>query len=218
MNTTDPELPEDHEEPRHTSGDAADGAEASSTADSGAAPPPKASPGPQPAAATAPEKKKKRKMIWLILLLIPVVGAMGAYQFFVEERAPRINPMHLIPSNAMFVLETDKPYQVWKQLSRTNIWKSLQKDKEWAALGKQLSDLDKSLSEYESIIDLLGSRTVYVSGHPYRRSDHDYMLVVDTDGIPAFQKWLTALGTTTKRTFQDATIFEIGRASCRERV
>ncbi|MEL7144983.1 MAG: DUF3352 domain-containing protein, partial [Bacteroidota bacterium] len=203
MDTTDQELPEGNEE-KNT---ASEGSEKpSSVGDT-----PKASSATQTPSAVAnpPEKKKKSKMIWLILLLIPVLGAMGAYQFFVEERAPRINPMHLIPSNAMFVLETEKPYRVWKQLSRTNIWKSLQKDKEWAALGKQLSDLDRSLSEYERIMDLLGSRTVYVSGHPYRRADHDYLLIVDTDGIPGFQKWVTTLGTTTKRNFEDATIFEL---------
>lgn len=156
-----------------------------------------------------PKKKSKRKILWLILLLVPVVGAWGAYQFFVEDRTPRVNPLHLIPANAMFVLETDEPYKAWKSLSKTSIWSSLKKDEEWAELGEQLEDLDKSLSSYESIIDIIGNRTVYVSAHPYRRNDHDYLIIVDTDGIPAFQKWVTTLGTTTKRTYKEEVIFEM---------
>ncbi|MEL6556602.1 MAG: DUF3352 domain-containing protein [Bacteroidota bacterium] len=156
-----------------------------------------------------PKKKGKRKVLWIILLMIPVVGALGAYQFFVEEKAPRINPLHLIPKNAMFVLETDEPFKAWKSISKTSIWSSLKKDDEWAELGEQLEDLNKSLSAYESIIDIIGNRTVYVSGHPYRRSDHDYLIIVDTDGIPAFQKWVTTLGTTTKRKYKEETIFEM---------
>lgn len=157
------------------------------------------------------EKKKrgKRKYIWLILLLIPIVGAWGAYQILVEERAPRINPLHLIPSNAMFVLETDEPFKAWKTISSTSIWSSLKKDDEWEELGQQLDELNQSLTEYESVIDIVGNRTVYISAHPYRRSDHDYLIILDIDGIPAFQNWVTTLGTTTRRTFKGVEIYEL---------
>ncbi|MGB3467132.1 MAG: hypothetical protein WBA74_17760 [Cyclobacteriaceae bacterium] len=155
------------------------------------------------------KQKSRKKYFWLILLLVPVIGALGAYQFLVEERAPRINPLHLIPSNAMFVLETDEPYKAWKMISNTSIWSSLKKDDEWEELGEQLDNLDNSLSEYESIIDIIGNRTVYISAHPYRRSNHDYLIVLDTDGIPAFQNWVTTLGTTTRRTFKGVEIYEL---------
>jgi len=157
-----------------------------------------------------PKKKhSKRRIILIVALLIPVLGALGAYQFLVEERAPRINPMHLIPSDAMFVLETNEPYKVWKQIGKTAMWKSLQKDDEWAELGKQLESLNKSLASYEKIIDVIGERSVFISGHTYRRTDHDYLMIVDTDGIIAFQKWISAFGETTKRPYKDATIFEM---------
>ncbi len=155
------------------------------------------------------KRRSKKKAIWLIALVFPIFGSFGAYYFLVEETNPRINPLHLIPSGAMFVLETNEPFKVWRQVNKTTVWNSLQKDEEWAELGKKVEALNQSLTDYEKIIDVIGKRSIYISAHPYRKSDHDYLVIVDTDGIIAFQKWVNALGNTTKRPYKDATIFEM---------
>ncbi|MEM7552006.1 MAG: DUF3352 domain-containing protein [Bacteroidota bacterium] len=158
-----------------------------------------------------PKKKSsaKRKIIWLFLLLVLGAGAWLAYKFIKPDSAgPRINPLNLVPPNAFFILETEEPYSVWSKMAGTEIWKTLSKDEDWKEYGNQLSELEASLSQFDQVLDILDDRTIYLSGHLYRKGDYDYLFVLDMEGMGVLRTWLRSTENLTKRVFEGQTIYE----------
>jgi hypothetical protein len=159
-----------------------------------------------------PKKQKKSllgKFITLFMLLIILVAIWFGYKMLNPSIAgPRINPLNLVPENALFILETDEPYRAWSELSKTALWDILQKDQEWKAYGTALSDIENTLSGFDQALDLLTNRTVYISGHLYKKGQLGYLYLLDLGGMAALATWLSHSENVTTRTFQQNTIYE----------
>ena len=151
-------------------------------------------------------KKKSRKWAWVLIIALLMVG--GWYSYHSLLGSPRINPLNLIPSDAIFILETDRPYDVWTELNTTELWKILQKDEEWREHGEKLASLESTLSDFDRALNLLTNRTFYLSAHPYRKNKLDYLFVLDMEGLAALRTWLTRGDYVTKRQFEGKTIYE----------
>ncbi len=161
------------------------------------------------AALSQPRKKKSFTWLWIVLVVILGIGGLYGYKvLFPETSGPRINPLNLVPSNALFIMETNEAYDVWKELSSTKIWQTLQKDEEWKEYGNQLQELETQLKDFDRVIDVLSERSIYLSAHPYRYGEHDYLFIIDLDGLAVVRTWLTKQENLTKRQFQDQTIYE----------
>lgn len=156
------------------------------------------------------KKKKSGKWKWVFLLLILGIGGWFGYKTLLGSytNSPRINPLNLVPSDAVMVMETDQPYDVWDKLSATRLWKILQKDEEWREYGEQLVSLEASLADFDQVLDVLTNRMLYLSVHPYRRDELNYLFILDTKGLGILRTWLTRGSNVTKRTFQGKTIYE----------
>lgn len=156
-----------------------------------------------------PKKKRTTRLIWLFVFILLSYGAWHAYKLFNPEAAgPRINPLSLVPENALFVLETDQPYRLWSEVSHTNIWKLLQEDKEWVEYGQMMIELENTLSDFDQALDMLTNRKIYISSHPYRNKESDLLFVFDLEGMGVLQTWMTSLDNVTKRNFKGSTIYE----------
>lgn len=87
------------------------------------------------------------------LIIVAILIAAGYYIFFVLK--PAVNdPMEVIPDNAVFVIQLDKPSDFYKKISTENeIWTSLKKSRE----------LDSFLDQIELIDSLIANNTSLAS-------------------------------------------------------
>lgn len=157
------------------------------------------------------EKKKnvKRKIVWLIIAVLLTGGIWYSYKLINPESAgPRIHPLSLIPTNALYILETHRPYQLWSEVNKTSIWDLLEQDAEWSEYGQIMTELEHMLSDFDQALDILANRTVYVSGHPYRSKESDLLFIADLEGLGVLRSWMVSLDQITKRTFGENLIYE----------
>ncbi|WP_109830105.1 DUF3352 domain-containing protein [Reichenbachiella versicolor] len=160
---------------------------------------------------TLPPKKNKKKriIIWSFIVVLLLIAGVYAYRVInPDSTGPRINPLDFIPANAQVIIETDKPYKLWSQLSQTNIWKILERDKEWAQYGRMLVDIENSLSNFDRALDLLGHRKVYISQHQTYREQSDLLYIADLEALGLIQTWMVNLSDVTKRKYGEHTIYE----------
>ena len=73
-----------------------------------------------------PKKSKTGKIILISFLLVVLLGGgWFGYKFlFPQTGGPRINPLNLVPADAFFILESDRPYTFWTRMGKTQIWKT----------------------------------------------------------------------------------------------
>lgn len=160
---------------------------------------------------TLPHAKKKiiARLIWMLFFTFLAFGAWHVYKLINPEVAgPRIHPLGLVPGNALFILETDRPYELWSEISQTSIWELLQSDKEWEEYGHMMAELEITLSDFDQALDILTNRTIYISAHSYRSKQSDLLFVFDLEGLGVIQTWMTSLDYVTKRTFGQNIIYE----------
>lgn len=170
---------------------------------------PETEPVASPPPAEKPKKKRSFAVLWILLVIVLVAGGFYGYKIvFPEVTGPRINPLNLVPANAVFVIETDEAYNVWKELSGTRIWKTLEKDDEWKEYGEALQELEGTLSDFDKVIDVLSDRSIYLSAHPYRKDEHDYLFIIDMNGLGVVRTWLTKQENLTQRKFKEQTLYE----------
>lgn len=154
--------------------------------------------------------KKKRAFIWVFTLIILLGGGSWLILKFInpDSGGPRLNPLNLVPADAFFILETEEPYSVWSKLAGTQIWKTLSKDEDWKEYGSMLQEIEGTLSSFNSVLDIVDDRSIFISGHLYRRGSYDYLFVFDMEGMGILRSWLSSSKNLTKRTFEDYTIYE----------
>ena len=156
------------------------------------------------------KRSGKRWIIWVFILLIILSGGFWlAYKFIKPTSGdPRINPINMVPADAFFILETEEPFSVWNKLAETQIWKTLSKDEDWKEYGVRLEEIESTLSSFNEILDIVDDRSIFVSGHLYRKGSYDYLFVFDMEGMGVLRTWLRSGENLTKRVFEGFTIYE----------
>lgn len=120
----------------------------------------------------------KKKILWAVLII--AIGFVG-YQTYIFTLAEEdnIQPIYLVPKNAAFVFETERPIDTWDEISASNIWKHFQTNTYFKNLTESLDDLDKTFQEQKQIIDFIGERDLLISVHVYKPKKFDFLYVAD---------------------------------------
>jgi hypothetical protein len=160
----------------------------------------------------------KKKILLGLLALFAVFAAWAAWQFWLKPHE-QFNPLYLIPSNAIYILEATEPVKEWKKVGRSAPWQHMQGNAYVASLTEAATELDALIQENELLFELVGNRPVMVSAHMYRADDYEFLFVADlkksTRLIP--NQWLPALvGTDYTLTRRDYNGFEITELTDRQ--
>ncbi len=121
--------------------------------------------------------KKKVTIISIILLLLGI----GVYQVYNLYWKPDnfLRQIYLIPADAMFIVETESPVRNWKKFSESAPWQYLRQQEKMNEINENAHKLDSILQENETLMNMLGERNLMISAHITRRSDYDFLFVVD---------------------------------------
>lgn len=124
----------------------------------------------------------KKKILGVILIVFLGFLTYQTYIFTLAEE-DNIKPIYLIPNDAVFVLDTERPIDTWDEISASDIWKHLQKNAYFNEISKSLSTLDKVVKEQKSILNFIGERDVLISAHVYKPKKYDFLYVIDLEKL-----------------------------------
>ncbi len=124
----------------------------------------------------------KKKILFSALLILLSIIIYQIYVFTTVDE-DNINPIYLIPDDAVFLVDTERPIDTWDEISNSNIWKHLQKNSYFNTVTESLNNLDKTFKEQQKIIQFLGERDLLISIHVYKPKTYGLFYVVDLQKI-----------------------------------
>lgn len=151
----------------------------------------------------------------VVLLLIFVACLLYLGWYYIGQKIGNLPAVGLVPPDAVFILETDKPVESWREISRSDIWRHLRKQPYFGKLTEGTDALDSIIEQNRELFKLLGSRKVLISTHVYQPTDYDFLFVIDLESasrLTFLQDYLTALPfpsfNLAKREFDGTVIYE----------
>ena len=133
----------------------------------------------------APAKKKKKTVIlWIGLLMLALAGYAVYYAvsfFLTPNRA--IQQIYVIPSDAIFMIQSNHPVEDWKKFSESEPWKCLKKSPSFAEIDESAGKLDSIIHANRKLLSLVGKRDLMISAHKVRSGMWDYLFVVDLQKV-----------------------------------
>ena len=115
---------------------------------------------------------------WILLIAILSAGAFFAYRWYRQDVAD-LNSMSLVPANAIYIFETNNPFESWQAISNSAQWRHIQKNNYFASLTSSVNSLDSIIHDNNLLSSIIGSRSVLVSAHMVSTRDYDYLFIVD---------------------------------------
>ena len=156
-----------------------------------------------------------KKIIWFILGLLAAFALVKAVTFFTLE-TDKINPVYLIPEDAIFFMELDEPVDNLETLSKSEIWDHLQTNEAIRELSAKVNGLDSVFQSQNSLFELIGDRDVIISAHMIKSDDYGFLYVVDLDKLSRLgiiknniNQLINDDFKVTKRTYKEVEITEI---------
>ncbi|WP_024740982.1 DUF3352 domain-containing protein [Tenacibaculum maritimum] len=120
----------------------------------------------------------KKGIITTIIIIILGFIAYQAY-VFTSTNEDNINPIYLIPKDAVFIIDTERPIDTWDEISHSTIWKHLQQNSYFRGVTESLHNLDQTFKEQQQLIQFLGERNLLISVHVYKPKKYGLFYTVD---------------------------------------
>ncbi|MDN5200448.1 DUF3352 domain-containing protein [Fulvivirgaceae bacterium BMA10] len=164
----------------------------------------------------------KKIFLWGIFSFVLVATAFIVYRFFLIPEGS-LKPIYLVPEDAIYIIETEEPVDSWEKIRSSQVWEHLQQNAYFAHLTKNANSLDSLFQNNKTLFKLLGSRALVVSAHMYKRSDYDFLFVVDLQKVSKLvelknylQSLLSDNFKVTRRDYHDREIIELYDRESRE--
>ncbi len=137
----------------------------------------------------------KKFFAWFFVLVL--LGGIGwiAYTWYFS-RGTELNTFSLIPKDPIYVLETDRPIEAWKQISSTATWKHLQGNAWFSSLTASANSLDSLIKSNDKLFDMIGNQKVLFSTHMTAKDKYDFLIVADlgdASGIKFLESYIQSI-------------------------
>jgi hypothetical protein len=123
----------------------------------------------------------KRFFKWVFtLILLAVIGGGGYYVYdnYIAEQNKRSN-FGIVPSDAIFIIETTNITDGWKAVSESKIWRTLLQNQYFESINEYAGLLDDFLKNNATLDLVLRDRPLLISAHMVSGNDYDFLFVVD---------------------------------------
>ncbi|TGV04020.1 DUF3352 domain-containing protein [Flavivirga rizhaonensis] len=158
---------------------------------------------------------KKRKILPLLGLLFTSYALYLIYTFYIDTN-DNIKSIYLVPKDAVYIIESQKPIDNWNTISKSDIWKHLNTNAYFNSLSESLNKLDTIFKQDESTFKRFGDREILISSHIYTPGKYDFLYVIDLQKIAKLDILKNHLNTITtanykvsKRKYHEHQITEI---------
>ncbi|MEM9867285.1 MAG: DUF3352 domain-containing protein, partial [Bacteroidota bacterium] len=157
---------------------------------------------------------KRRILLGFMTLALLYIG----YLVYLLVLSPKSNlqSIYLIPKDAVFVIESEKPVKSWKKIREGDAWSHLLKNNYFAELTSNIQQVDTVFSDQQRVFEFLDNRSLFISIHMISPKDYGVFYVLDLKRIAKLKLLKTYLNTLlnenytlSKRQYHDHEILEI---------
>jgi len=125
---------------------------------------------------------KKRSLFLLIITFIISFGLYQVYVFYFDNN-DNIQSIYLVPKDAVYIIESQKPINNWDAISKSDIWKHLNTNTYFNTLAKNLNKLDTIFKQKQGVFNRIGNREILISAHVYAPKQYGFLYLVDLQKI-----------------------------------
>ncbi len=120
-----------------------------------------------------------RRFLYVIGFFTIIGAIVISIMWYNDIPIVSLDPFSYVPSNAMYIVETDEPVDSWEEISDSKFWKHMQKQPYFGQLTKDAASLDTLIHQNKEVFDFLGKRQVLISSHIHKQGDYDFLFIVD---------------------------------------
>ncbi|MGG6230655.1 DUF3352 domain-containing protein [Tenacibaculum sp. SDUM215027] len=164
----------------------------------------------------------KKRVFWGIIALVVSYVIYQVYIFTLSEN-DNIKSIYLVPDDAVFVVDTERPIDTWDEISSSEIWTHLQKNQQINKLTESLNSLDETFKAKKEIIDFIGERNLVISVHVFSPKKYGLLYVADLQKFSKLIFLKRAISNlagedykVTKRVYKEHEIIELYNKETRE--
>ncbi len=125
---------------------------------------------------------KKKNILRLIILFVFSAMLYLFYTFYFDDN-DHIKSIYLVPNDAVYIIESQKPIDNWNTISKSDVWKHLNTNAYFNKLSESLNTLDTIFKQEESTFNRIGNREILISAHIYAPRKYDFLYVIDLQKI-----------------------------------
>lgn len=103
--------------------------------------------------------------------------------FFYVAPSSNLQSIYLIPKDAVFVVETQKPVDNWDKIRESEAWNHLQKNDYFFELTESIHKMDTVFHNKKKLFELFGTRSLFFSVHMYKPKAYGLFFVIDLKRI-----------------------------------
>ena len=157
---------------------------------------------------------RKKIVFGLLIAMLIYVG----YLVYLLVLSPKTNlqSIYLIPKDAVFVIESEKPVKSWQKIRESEAWGHLLKNDYFAELTSSIQQVDTVFNDQQRLFEFLDDRSLFISVHMISPKDYGIFYVLDLKRIAKLNLLKTYLNTLlnegytlSKRKYHDHEILEI---------
>jgi len=157
----------------------------------------------------------KKRIFYGILGLIVLYLCYLAYIFILSPKT-NLQSIYLIPKDAVFIIESERPVESWEKVSKSEGWKHLKKNDYFSELTENIQRVDTIFNDNHKLFEFFDNRSLFISIHMISPKDYGIFYVLDLKRIAKLQLLKTYLNTLlddgyvlSKRTYHDQEILEV---------
>ncbi|WP_350284505.1 DUF3352 domain-containing protein [uncultured Croceitalea sp.] len=157
-----------------------------------------------------------KKRILFGLLAVFTVYLLYLLYIFVLSPKTNLQSIYLIPNDAVFVIESEKPVESWGQVSQSKGWQHLQQNDYFAALTENIQKVDTIFNDKRRLFEFFDGRSLFISIHMISKKEYGIFYVLDLKRIAKLKLLKTYLNTLldegyilSKRNYHDHEILEV---------
>lgn len=150
------------------------------------------------------------------ILFIAVVAGLGFLAWHIFSPYKKTEPLDAIPTDAVFIVETQNLFDAWDKLTTNKAWSKLKKQPLFTKMGKGVEMMDTIIQSNRYLSEFVGHRKVYVSMHMTSNGKYDFAYVIDLRRLSKIIKLQDLIGSfstsslkITKLKGTDVNIFQI---------
>jgi len=123
-------------------------------------------------------KKFLKVLLIIVLVIIVPIGGYFVYLKFFAKIGNR-DAFSVVPSNAIFIVETTNLSKAWTTLSESELWKYLIATPYFADVNEDIETVNKFLKSNPIADAMLNERKLIMSAHMISGNDWDFLITVD---------------------------------------
>ena len=157
-----------------------------------------------------------RKKVFFGLLVAMLIYAGYLLYLLVLSPKNNLQSIYLIPKDAVFVVESEKPVKSWKKIRDSEAWSHLIKNNHFSELTSNIQEVDTVFNNQRRLFEFLDDRSLFISVHMISSKDYGIFYVLDLKRIAKLKLLKTYLNTLlnenytlSKRNYHDHEILEV---------